>query len=64
MHRGPALVAMTVLVVLFTLGVIDYVNAPYSGVIAKPIFKLVEAILIGVCIVLIATGLKRNGENE
>jgi ACR3 family arsenite efflux pump ArsB len=62
--RTAAVVAITILIVLFVVGVVDFVNAPYSGSIPKSVLKLVEAILIGVAIVLIAGGLIKNNNNH
>jgi hypothetical protein len=58
MHRTLATIAITVLVVLLIVGILDYINNPAVNVIPDGILKMVQAVLIGISIVLIASGLR------
>jgi hypothetical protein len=65
MHRTLATIAITVLVVLLIVGILDYMNQPAVNVIPDGILKMVQAVLIGVTIVLIASGLRSSdGDNS
>jgi hypothetical protein len=61
--RSQATIALTALVVVFALGLIDYLNPPYVDFIPEPISRLVSTILIGVTIGLILAAF-RNGNDS
>lgn len=63
MSHTQAIIAITALVVVLVVGAADYLVAPYSGVIPEGVVKLASAILIGVAIAAIVSGL-RNGNGR
>lgn len=61
MSRTEAIIALTALVVVFVLGVLDELAPPVGTFLPDVLVKVVGAILIGVAIGLILGGLRSNG---
>lgn len=61
MSRTHAIVALTALVVVFVIVVLDEMAPPIGTFLPEALIKVVAAILIGVAIGLILNGLRRNG---
>lgn len=64
MSRTQAIVALTALIVVFTIGMLEYLIYPSCAVIPEVITKVVSAIFIGVAITVIVTGLRHNGKDQ